>query len=47
MSNLFSNFQENFPDDLDGQFLIREIVVYLVFDYSAFEIYSACYLFDQ
>lgn len=22
MSNLFSNFQENFPDDLDGQFLI-------------------------
>ena len=22
MSNLFSNFQENFPDDLDGQFLV-------------------------
>ena len=22
MSNLFSNFQENFPDDLDSQFLV-------------------------
>ena len=22
MNNLFSNFQENFPDDLDSQFLI-------------------------